>query len=67
MKWKKSNKIPYQRVYRKFFTWRPVSINGEVVWLENITVRGYWWKGEITGNWYWVNEEFISNTNNESK
>lgn len=64
MRWKRTSKIAYNRVTRTFFAWTPFSVNGEVIWLERVTVKGYWWQGFYTRNWYWENEELINNLKN---
>jgi hypothetical protein len=37
----------------------PVEINQEIRWLEFVKVRGYYWLGGYSNNWYWNSLEFV--------
>jgi hypothetical protein len=48
-----------EEVVRKWFAFLPVNINGDERWLETVTVKGYWWYGSYSGNWWWTSIEFV--------
>ena len=51
-------KIKYNdTVIKQFFAILPVTINGETRWLENVKIRGYYWKG-TSGTIYWEKTSF---------
>jgi hypothetical protein len=46
-------------IERKWFAFFPITINGETRWLEIVKVRGYYWLGLSSGNWYWHSLDFV--------
>jgi hypothetical protein len=52
---KKHNEI----IVKKWFAFFPVEINQEIRWLEFVKVRGYYWLGGYSNNWYWNSLEFV--------
>lgn len=42
-----------------YFAWLPVSIKGETRWLEFVTIRGYYFYGEVSGTIVFSKNEFI--------
>ena len=45
------------------FAWLPIRINGEVRWLEKVTLRGYYYVGMLTGKVRFMKQGFIDKPN----
>jgi hypothetical protein len=45
---------------RKWFSFLPITINGETRWLEFVKVKGYYFLNNFNDNWYWINLEFVN-------
>ena len=57
MRWK-TPKPGDTRVVKRF-AFFPICINGEVRWLEMVSIRQRFWIGSVTGNHYWDDMYFV--------
>lgn len=55
----RENRVERQIVIREFFAFLPEELNGEIRWFEKVKIEGYWWKGALSGIWYWEPIKFI--------
>lgn len=49
----------YQNINHKtVFAWLPIRLNGEVRWLETVTMEGYYYIGWISGSVVFMRQGF---------